>query len=138
MNRTALVWIIIASIAVVLMIVAIVMCLRGTPFKECLLYNLHILLVAFLFSIPFHPCKVLKYTLFIPLLVVTIWMFSGGLCPLTKLHGTSHTGFFRGLIKSLTRMKVSQATSDSMQTFGFMLITVIAALRYGRCMCKIK
>ncbi len=93
---------------------------------------LHIVVLLFILSIPFHPCGLLRYTMFIPLILPVIWLIFKG-CPLTKMHqnvGVNHGDeFVEGLLKKISP-KATKADTNNFVTLLLLIIAYASVYRY--------
>lgn len=101
-----------------------------------LLYALHLLIFLFICSIPFWNVKYLKVGVYIPIILVIIWIIFNG-CPLTKvqknLHGDSFTqNLYRYIMPSITSNQ-----TNNVNTFTLLLITVVGLNRLRTTKCII-
>ena len=101
-----------------------------------LLYALHLLIFLFICSIPFWNVKYLKVGVYIPIILVIIWIIFNG-CPLTKvqtnLHGDSFTqNLYKHIMPSITSNQ-----TNNVNTFTLLLITVIGLNRLRTTKCII-
>jgi hypothetical protein len=115
-------------------IVVITMCTKY-PLAQCLFFYVHTLFLLFLISIPLHPCWLLKYTMFVPLILPAIWIaFSA--CPLTVMHDdiVHKNGYIYTLIDAIAPgISLHQARAID----GLIVLAIVYAASYKRWkMCK--
>ena len=56
---------------------------------------IHLIIVLVIVLIPFYPLNILKYAIYVPMILASIWLFFGN-CPLTiatKNNGHGHSIF---------------------------------------------
>ena len=92
------------------------------------LYIIHILLTLTLFTIPFWPINYLKYGVYIPLLISTIWLMFNG-CPLTKFQTNLDSDNFTKEILKYFIPSISTKYTEHINTFILILVTVISFTR---------
>jgi uncharacterized membrane protein YkvI len=96
------------------------------------IFAIHLLLQVILLSIPLWSLNYLKYGVYIPLLISTIWLFFNG-CPLTKVQSIESNSFTFELLKNVFPDITTQYV-DHIIIFAFLLITVVSFHR----LCKSK
>jgi uncharacterized membrane protein YkvI len=92
------------------------------------LYALHLLIFGLILSIPLWPIAYLKYGVYVPILLSTIWLVCNG-CPLTKIQKNLNSDSFTREVYSYFMPNISSATSDNINTFALLLITTIGFQR---------
>ena len=93
-------------------------------------YFVHILILVCILSIPLWPLNYLKYGVYIPLFITTLWLLFGG-CPLTTLHENSSNSFIHHLFnKYISHVSVNFV--DNLSTFLLIFITVIGFVRLSK------
>jgi hypothetical protein len=88
---------------------------------------LHKLIIIAIILIPFYPLIVLKYAVYIPLLLSLSWIVMGG-CVLTHAHNkknNSKGGFIYNIFKEYFPT-ITESRVTEMINFSLILITVIS------------
>lgn len=93
-----------------------------------LLYILHVTFIIFFISIPFWKLKYLKYGVYAPILLATIWIIFDG-CPLTRIQEDLNDEYFskvllQNFIPNITRESTARASY-----YILLLVTVIGFIR---------
>ena len=89
-----------------------------------ILYIIHFLLSLTLLKIPFWPLDYLKYGVYIPLIISTIWVIFNG-CPLTKMQTNLNSDNFTKEIFKYFIPSISTKYTERINTFLLLLVTVI-------------
>ena len=98
---------------------------------------LHLLFLIFFSSIPFWPKKYLKYGMFAPLTLATVWFIFEG-CPLTMVDKNLNDEDFITVIVHSLNINLSQNRIRYL-TYAYMLfITLIATRKYYKLKKKIE
>lgn len=92
-----------------------------------LVFFIHLCFTFTLLTIPFWPIEILKYGVYVPLLLSMIWLFFGG-CPLTKLHKVD-SGSYSQDVLSFFIPNASEKLSEDFNTFILLAITVYGFYR---------
>ena len=93
-----------------------------------LLYILHVTFIVFFLSIPFWKLKYLKYGVYAPIILASIWIIFDG-CPLTKIQEDLNDEYFskvllQNFIPDITRESTARASY-----YILLLVTVIGFIR---------
>ena len=88
------------------------------------LYIIHLILTLLLFTIPFWPLNYLKYGVYIPLIISTIWVIFNG-CPLTQIQTNLDSDNFTQEIFQYFIPDISSTFTEHINTFILILVTVI-------------
>lgn len=93
-----------------------------------LLYILHVTFIVFFLSIPFWKLKYLKYGVYAPIILASIWIIFDG-CPLTRIQEDLNDEYFskvllQNLIPDITRESTARASY-----YILLLVTVIGFIR---------
>lgn len=92
-------------------------------------YALHVVISLLLLTIPFWPYRYLRYGVYLPLVISTVWILFNG-CPLTHtqtdLQGQTFTRHF---LRALTHCNVTEQEAGHILTFVYVLITVVGFQR---------
>ena len=89
-----------------------------------LLYVLHLLICLFICSIIFWNIKYLKVGVYIPIILVIIWIIFDG-CPLTKVQKKLHGDIFTKNVYKYIMPNITSNQTNFVNTFMLLLITVI-------------
>ena len=93
-----------------------------------ILYWLHLLILLGILSIPFWPKSWLKYGVYVPITISFMWMVCNG-CPLTKQQTNISSKSFTKEVYSMFVPNMTVKTAEHVNTFAFLLITVIGKHR---------
>lgn len=88
---------------------------------------LHKILIIGIILIPFYPLLLLKYFVYVPLLLSFSWAATGG-CVLTKIHNEKNKtdgGFIYNIIHEYFPL-LTESRVEQIVTFSLILITVIS------------
>ena len=93
-----------------------------------LLYILHVTFIVFFLSIPFWKLKYLKYGVYAPIILASIWIIFDG-CPLTRIQEDLNDEYFskvllQNFIPDITRESTARASY-----YILLLVTVIGFIR---------
>lgn len=93
-----------------------------------LLYILHVTFIVFFLSIPFWKLKYLKYGVYAPIVLASIWIIFDG-CPLTRIQEDLNDEYFskvllQNFIPDITRESTARASY-----YILLLVTVIGFIR---------
>ena len=89
-----------------------------------ILFILHILLSFTLITIPFWQIDYLKFGVYIPLIISASWIIFNG-CPLTKIQKNLNSNSFTKEIFKYFIPSVSTRSTENINTFILVLVTVI-------------
>lgn len=92
------------------------------------LFILHFIFVIFFLSIPFWPLKYLKYGVFTPLILATIWIIFLG-CPLTKFQKLLNDEYFAQILLKPIFPNISKENTTRATHYILILVTVIGMVR---------
>lgn len=88
----------------------------------------HLAFLFFIVSIPFWPKKYLKYGVYIPLILTSIWVLFDG-CPLTRFHyGLNDEVFAQVLMKPIFP-DIDKVQTTRITYWILILITVVSFLK---------
>jgi hypothetical protein len=97
-----------------------------------ILFILHFTFIIFFLSIPTWPIRYLKYGVYAPILLATIWIIFNG-CPLTHIqHEMIDDTQFSRVLLSYIYPTISDKTTDTINYYILLLITVIGFYRLCR------
>lgn len=92
------------------------------------LFILHLTFIIFFLSIPFWSLKYLKYGVFMPLLLETIWIIFKG-CPLTKIQEDLNDEYFSKVLLQNFIPDITNETTARFSNYILLLVTVIGMIR---------
>ena len=93
-----------------------------------ILHVLHILMLFVILSIPFWPMSYLRYGVYVPITISLIWVVFNG-CPLTQQQTNLRSQSFTKEIYSIFVPGITVKMAEHVNTFAFLLITVIGMHR---------
>ena len=93
-----------------------------------ILHVLHILILFVILSIPFWPMAYLRYGVYVPITISLIWVVFNG-CPLTQQQTNLRSHSFTKEIYSIFVPGITVKMAEHVNTFAFLLITVIGMHR---------
>jgi hypothetical protein len=96
-----------------------------------ILYWVHLLILLGILSIPFWPKSWLMYGVYVPITISLIWLMFNG-CPLTKQQTNISSKSFTKEIYSIFVPNMTVKMAEHVNTFAFLLITVIGMHRLCR------
>jgi hypothetical protein len=92
------------------------------------LYVLHVIFIIFFLSIPFWEIKYLRYGIYAPLLLSTIWIIFNG-CPLTKIQKNLDDETFSQVLLKIFFPDISHETTVRISYYILLLVTIISYIR---------
>lgn len=92
------------------------------------LYILHLTFIIFFLSIPFWSLKYLKYGVFAPILLATVWVTFNG-CPLTKIQKDLNDEYFSKVLLQNFIPNITRETTARFSYFILLFVTVIGMIR---------
>jgi hypothetical protein len=93
------------------------------------LYILHIFIAILILSIVFWPYRYLKYGVYIPFGIATVWLVFDG-CPITNAqHGLKDNSFTLDLAERVTGYKFTMREISHALLCLFLLITIVGLKR---------
>lgn len=92
------------------------------------LFILHLTFVIFFLSIPFWPLKYLKYGVFAPFILETIWIIFKG-CPLTKIQSFLNDEYFAQILLKPFFKDISKEQTTRFTHYLLLFITIISMIR---------
>ena len=93
-----------------------------------LLYLLHLTFILFFMSIPFWRLKYLKYGVYAPILLASIWIIFDG-CPLTRIQEDLNDEYFSKVLLQNFIPNISKETTARVSYYILLLVTVIGFMR---------
>lgn len=92
------------------------------------LYILHLTFIVFFLSIPFWKLKYLKYGVFMPLTLSTIWIIFKG-CPLTQIQEDLNDEYFSKVLLQYFVPDITRETTARFSYYILLVVTVVSMLR---------
>lgn len=92
------------------------------------LFWLHLIFIIFFLSIPFWPIKYLRYGVYAPLLLATIWIILNG-CPLTQIQTNLNDETFSRVLLKYFIPDVTEETTTRVTHYILLVVTVIGMRR---------
>ena len=92
------------------------------------LFILHLIFMIFFLSIPFWPLTYLKYGVYAPILLATIWIIFDG-CPLTKIQAGLNDEYFARILLQYIVPNISKEATTRFSYYILLLVTVIGMIR---------
>ncbi len=86
-----------------------------------LLFWLHLAIIGFVLSVPFWDLEHLRFGVYVPLLLTTIWLLCDG-CPLTAMHNGGNDGYFA---QTLLRPFFPNITREQTSRFAYYVLIII-------------
>ena len=93
-----------------------------------IVYILHLTFIIFFLSIPFWSLKYLKYGVFIPLILATIWIIFKG-CPLTKIQEDLNDEYFSKVLLQNFIPDITRETTARVSYYILLVVTVVGMIR---------
>jgi hypothetical protein len=98
-----------------------------------ILYVVHLLILLLIVSIPFWSRSYLRYGVYVPITISLIWVVFDE-CPITKYQTNLSSESFTKEIYSIFVPNITVKTVEHVNTFAFLLITIIGLRR----LCRMK
>lgn len=92
------------------------------------IFTLHIIFILFFLSIPFWNLKYLRYGIYAPILLSTIWIIFDG-CPLTKIQKDLNDEYFSRVLLRVFYPDISNEKTLRISYYILLLVTIIAYIR---------
>lgn len=89
-----------------------------------LVWLLHLTFILFFLSIPFWPLRVLRFGVFMPLVLSTIWILFDG-CPLTQIQRDLNDEYFS---KVLLRYLFPNITNESAARASYYILILVVTV----------
>lgn len=93
-----------------------------------LLYILHVSFIIFFMSIPFWKLKYLRYGIYAPIILATIWIIFDG-CPLTKIQEDLNDEYFSKVLLQHFIPNISKESTARASYYILLLVTLIGCIR---------
>lgn len=93
-----------------------------------ILYILHLTFIIFFMSIPLWNIKYLKYGVFAPIILATIWIIFDG-CPLTMIQEDLNDEYFSKVLLQYFIPNISKESTSRASYYILLLVTVIGFVR---------
>ena len=92
------------------------------------IFLVHLLFTIFFLSIPFWKIKYLRYGVYAPIILATIWIIFDG-CPLTHIQKDLNDEYFSQILLRLFYPEISKETTARVSHYILLLVTVIGFIR---------
>jgi uncharacterized membrane protein YkvI len=92
------------------------------------IFLLHLLFIIFFLSIPFWKIKYLRYGVYAPIILATIWIIFDG-CPLTHIQKDLNDEYFSQVLLKLFYPEISKETTVRFTYYILLLVTIIGFIR---------
>lgn len=89
---------------------------------------LHLLFIIFFLSIPFWKIKYLRYGVYAPIILASVWIIFDG-CPLTKIQTDLNDEYFSRILLRVFYPNISDKTTARISYYILLLVTVIGFTR---------
>ena len=93
-----------------------------------LLYILHVIFIVFFLSIPFWKLKYLKYGVYAPIILASIWIIFDG-CPLTRIQEDLNDEYFSKVLLQNFIPNITKESTARASYYILLLVTVIGFIR---------
>lgn len=91
-------------------------------------FILHLTFIFFFLSIPFWQPKYLRYGIYIPILLATIWIIFNG-CPLTQIQKDLNDEYFSRVLLRIFYPDISNEATVRISYYILLLVTIIGYIR---------
>lgn len=92
------------------------------------LYILHLTFIIFFLSIPFWNLKYLRFGVFAPLVLATIWIIFKG-CPLTQIQEDLNDEYFSKVLLQHFIPDITRETTARFSYYILLVVTVVGMIR---------
>jgi hypothetical protein len=89
---------------------------------------LHLIFIIFFLSVPFWPIKYLRYGVFTPIILATIWIIFNG-CPLTYIQRDLNDEYFSRI---LLRYFIPNISNEATVRFSYYILICVTVLGFIR------
>jgi hypothetical protein len=93
-----------------------------------LVFVLHLFFIIFFLSIPFWKIKYLRYGVYAPITLATIWIIFNG-CPLTQIQKDLNDEYFSRVLLKVFYSDISDQTTVRISYYILLLVTMIGFIR---------
>ena len=93
-----------------------------------LVFMLHLFFIIFFLSIPFWKIKYLRYGVYAPITLATIWIIFNG-CPLTLIQKDLNDEYFSRVLLKVFYSNISDQTTVRISYYILLLVTMIGFIR---------
>jgi hypothetical protein len=93
-----------------------------------LMHAVHLLIFGLIMSIPVWPIAYLKFGVYVPLTISTVWVMFNG-CPLTQAQTNLSSNSFTKEVYKSCMPNISVKYAEHINTFALLLITVVGFYR---------
>jgi hypothetical protein len=92
------------------------------------IFILHLIFILFFLSIPFWNITYLRYGIFAPILLASIWIIFNG-CPLTQIQKDLNDEYFSRVLLRIFYPDISNETTVRISYYILLLVTIISYVR---------
>lgn len=92
------------------------------------LFLLHLTFILFFLSVPFWPIKYLRYGVFTPLALATVWIVFDG-CPLTFIQRDLNDEYFSRVLLKFFIPDITNETTSRFSYYILIFVTVVGFVR---------
>lgn len=92
------------------------------------LFILHLTFILFFLSIPFWKLKYLRYGIYTPIILATIWIIFNG-CPLTLIQKDLNDEYFSRVLLRIFYPDISNESTVRISYYILLLVTIISYIR---------
>ncbi len=96
-------------------------------------FILHLGFILFFLSIPFWSKKYLRYGIFIPTILASIWIIFDG-CPLTNIQRDLNDEYFSRI---LLRVFIPDISNEATARFSYYILLIVTIISYIRLCIKV-
>lgn len=96
-----------------------------------ILFWVHLLFILFVISIPFWKISYLRYGVYVPILLATIWIIYSG-CPLTKMQQGISDDYFSRVLLQYIIPDISKEATTRFTYYVLLVVTWIGLYRLCR------
>jgi hypothetical protein len=93
-----------------------------------IVFLLHLLFIIFFLSIPFWKIKYLRYGVYAPITLATIWIIFNG-CPLTQIQRDLNDEYFSRVLLKIFYPDISDETTVRISYYILLIVTLIGFIR---------
>ncbi len=93
-----------------------------------IVFVLHLFFIIFFLSIPFWKIKYLRYGVYIPIILASIWILLDG-CPLTLIQKDLNDEYFSRVLLKIFYSDISDETTVRISYYILLLVTIIGFMR---------
>lgn len=96
--------------------------------KFDILFWLHLLFLIFFLSIPFWPIRYLRWGVYFPVILATIWIIFDG-CPLTRIQYNLNDEYFSRILLQYINPNITKEATARFSYYILLVVTIIGMNR---------